>query len=291
MSEADTGAFEARVAQQRIGPRVAGRLRRLSVGTLLPYVVLAVLVFWAAVPGWFGSYDPIRGNVFTVLLPPGPDHWFGTDHLGRDLFARVVHGTRLTMTMAGIAVGIGLVVGIVLGLVAATSGRVVDAAVMRVSDVLLALPGLLIALVLTTSFGAGSLPVAVGVGVSLIPSFARVMRSEVVRVRSLDYVEAAYLGGSGYVKVLFSHVLPNSVGPVLSLVAIDLSAAILAIAGLGFLGYGEPPPRPEWGLLIAEGRSYLGSAWWLTTLPGLVLIVVIVTFSTLGMRILKKTRI
>lgn len=251
---------------------------------------LAMVLGWALFPSLFSGFDPLSGVPAEKFQAPGAAHWFGTDHLGRDVFARVVHGTSQTLLTAGLAVAIGLVVGTGLGLLAATAGRAADAVTMRLIDVLLAVPGFLVSLIIVTAFAPGPISLGVGVGIASISSFARVVRSEVLRVRSLDYVEAAFMNGGTYWSVVFKHILPNSCGPVLALLAVDLGMAILAISGLGFLGFGSPPPIPEWGLLISEGRQYLASAWWLTTLPGVVIVGVVILLAGLGRQLHKIFR-
>ncbi|MGL3804477.1 ABC transporter permease [Paeniglutamicibacter sp. R2-26] len=265
-----------------------GALR--SAGFWLTVAPLVVVLGWALFPALFSGFDPITGVPADKLQAPGAAHWFGTDHLGRDVFARVVHGTSQTLLTAGLAVLIGLVAGTGLGLLAATAGRAADVLTMRLVDVLLAVPGFLVSLIIVTAFEPGPVSLGIGVGIASIASFARVVRTEVLRVRSLDYVEAAFMNGGTYWSVVFRHILPNACGPVLALLAVDLGAAILAISGLGFLGFGAPPPTPEWGLLIAEGRQYLASAWWLTTLPGLVIVVVVLLLAGLGRQLHKIFR-
>lgn len=267
------------------------RRRRRNPFLLLTTLPLAVIVAWAIVPEWFTTYSPFDGVPSDNFRAPDAYHLFGTDHLGRDVFTRVVFGTRQTLLTAGLAVFIGLVAGTVIGLLAATAGRVADSAAMRLVDVLLAVPGFLISLIIVTAFSPGPISLGVGIGIASIASFARVVRSEVLRVRNLDFVEASFLNGGTYPSVVVRHVLPNASGPVLALLAVDLGAAILAISGLGFLGFGAPPPTPEWGLLIAEGRQYLGSAWWLTTLPGVVIVLTVTLLAALGRHLLKTFRI
>ena len=274
-------------------PAVAASARRrpsARSGLLLTALPLLLVLGWALFPGLFTSADPIAGVGAEKFLAPSAQHWFGTDHLGRDIYARVVHGTSQTLLTAGLAVLIGLVAGTIVGLIAATAGRAADAATMRLVDVLLAVPGFLISLIIVTAFEPGPVSLGVGVGIASIASFARVVRSEVLRVRNLDFVEAAFLSGGTYRSVVLRHILPNATGPVLSLLAVDLGAAILAISGLGFLGFGAPPPTPEWGLLISEGRQYLGSAWWMTSLPGLVIVAAVVLLAGFGRQLLKIFR-
>lgn len=269
-------------------PRIGIRRDGLTPGLAAALLVLAVVAAWVLAPGLFTSHDPLLGVSADKLQAPSAAHWFGTDHLGRDVFARVVHGTSLTLLTAGLAVVVGFVLGTLLGLIASTAGRFADSAVMRLIDVLLAVPSFLISLTIVTASEPGSLSLGIGVGIGSVAVFARVVRAEVLRVRSLDFVEAALLGGGRPAAVVARHIVPHAIGPVLALVAVDLGAAILAISALGFLGYGAPPPAPEWGVLIADGRQYLGTAWWLTTLPGLVIIVTVVALAAVGRRILAK---
>jgi peptide/nickel transport system permease protein len=202
---------------------------------------------------------------------PGSAHWFGTDSLGRDLFARVVHGAQLSLRATLIAVAFAFVAGGLIGLVAGFSGGWVDDVLMRFVDVVLSIPTLFLSLAVVTALGYGTTKVAVAVGVANIAGFARVMRSEVLRVRTATYVEASHGLGARWYTVLGRHVLPNSIGPVLVLATLEFGTSILAVSSLSFLGYGAPPPAPEWGTLIADGRNYLANAWWLTTLPGLTI--------------------
>ncbi|SEG88284.1 peptide/nickel transport system permease protein [Nonomuraea solani] len=244
-------------------------------GLVLAWAVIGLALLWAVVPGVFTGYDPIAGVPADKLQAPGAEHLFGTDAVGRDLFARVVHGSVHSLSGAFVAVAVGLVLGTLLGLLAGAAGGVADALVMRVVDVLLSVPGLLLALTVIILLGPGTVNVAVAVGIGSVAAFARLSRAEVVRVRRADYVEAAFGSGGRFPVVLWRHVLPNSLGPVIALASLQFGAAILAISTLGFLGYGAAPPTPEWGLLIAEGRNYLATSWWLTTLPGAVVVAVV----------------
>lgn len=270
--------------------RVRAALRRPPVGLVLAWLVIAVVVVWAVAPGLFTEYDPVNGVPAQKLQAPGAQHLFGTDALGRDVFARVVHGSARSLSGAVVAVAVGFAVGTLLGLVAGSVGGVLDEVVMRVVDVLLAVPGLLLALAVIILLGPGTINVAIAVGIGSIAAFARLARSEVVRVRRADYVEAAFGSGGRFATVLWRHVLPNSVGPVVALAAVQFGAAILAISTLSFLGYGAKPPEPEWGLLIAEGRNYLATSWWLTTLPGVVVVLVVLATSRISRSISQEDR-
>ncbi len=270
-----TGATTGRLARVRRRPLARP-------GALVALLVVVLVVAWALVPTAFTSTDPITGVPADNLQPPSAAHWFGTDHLGRDLFARTVHGTGLSLQAAAVAIAIALGAGSLLGLVAGFVGGRVDDVLMRLTDVLLAIPGLLLSLAVVTVLGFGTLKVAIAVGVASVATFARVMRAEVLRVRGATYVVAARLAGARRASVVVRHVVPNSAGPVLALAAIELGAVVLAVSALSFLGFGATPPTPEWGSLVAEGRNYLATAWWYSTLPGLVIAVVVLSSGRLG---------
>ena len=249
---------------------------------LVSWLIVLVVVAWAIAPGMFSSFDPIVGVGADKLQGPSLAHFFGTDSLGRDVLSRVIHGSILSLSGAFVAVTVGLIGGTLIGLLAGSIGGVIDDALMRLVDVLLAIPGLLLALTVIILLGFGTINAAIAVGIGSIATFARVTRSEVVRVRRAEYVEAAFGSGGRFFPVLWRHVLPNSVGPVISLAALQFGSAILSISTLGFLGYGSPPPTPEWGLLISEGRNFVGTAWWLTALPGLVVVLSVLSVNRIS---------
>jgi peptide/nickel transport system permease protein len=256
-------------------PRQGPRLwRPRNVGTVLAGSVVLIALTAAFVPGLFTSVDPQLAVPVDRLSPPSAEHWFGTDQIGRDQFSRVVHGARASMGSAAVAVAVALGAGTVLGLIAGFFGGAVDAIVMRVLEVVLAIPPLLLALALVAALGFGTVNVAVAVGVVSTASFARLMRGEVLRIRTAAFVEAARSAGLGPLAVLRRHVLPNARGPVAVLVTLEFGTALLAISTLSFLGFGTPPPAPEWGSLVAAGRGFLGTAWWMSAMPGLVIAVV-----------------
>ncbi|WP_329110295.1 ABC transporter permease [Micromonospora sp. NBC_01699] len=238
-------------------------------GLVLSVVVVALVVLAAFWPALFTGRDPLLGVPADRFQGPGGQHWFGTDEIGRDVYARVVHGAALSLKTTLIAVAVAFVVGGAIGLVAGFVGGWVEETLMRLVDVLLAIPALFLSLALVTALGFGTVKVAVAVGIASVAGFARVMRAEVLRVRHATYVEAARSSGARWYSILLRHVLPNAMGPVLVLATLDFGTAILAVSSLSFLGYGAAPPAPEWGTLISTGRNYLANAWWLSTLPGL----------------------
>lgn len=263
------------------GPRQGWR-RLTAPGFVLSALILLVIVGWSLAPGLFASADPITGVPAEKLTAPGAAHWFGTDHLGRDIYARTVHGAALSLKAALIAIAIALGAGSALGLVAGFVGGRLDDLLMRAVDVLLAIPDLLLSLAVITALGFGTGKVAIAVGIASVPKFARVMRSEVLRTRHATYVEAGVLAGTRRTGIVLRHVLPNSAGPVLVLAVVEFGVVILAVSALSFLGYGAPPPAPEWGSLVSEGRNYLAVAWWYTTLPGLVIAAFVLAVNRIG---------
>lgn len=247
-----------------------------SPALLLAWIVVLTVLAWALLPGMFSPFDPLRTDTAAVLEPPSLTHLFGTDEVGRDVFSRVVYGTRLSLLTCLIAVGIGLVFGSLIGGISGFIGGRVDGLLMRLIDVLLSIPMLLLAMVLVTTLGFGPIQLAIAIGVALIGSTARVMRAETLRVRQSMYVDAERSIGARTGYVVIRHVFPNAIGPVLALCIIEIGQAILAIAALSFLGFGAPPPTPEWGSLVSGGQRYMASAWWMITFPGLVITVTVV---------------
>ncbi|MFE9604299.1 ABC transporter permease [Streptomyces hokutonensis] len=244
-------------------------------GLLLSVLALVLVVLASFWPELFTSRDPLTGVPSQNFRGPSGAHWFGTDELGRDVFSRVVHGAQLSLKATLIAVAVAFVVGSLIGLVAGFVGRWIDDVLMRFVDVLLSIPALFLSLALVTALGYGTVKVAVAVGIASVASFARVTRAEVLRVRQAVFVEASRSCGARWYSVLGRHVLPNAAGPVIVLATLDFGSSILAVSALSFLGYGAPPPAPEWGTLISDGRNYLANAWWLTALPGLAIAVTV----------------
>ncbi|MES3202633.1 ABC transporter permease [Klebsiella aerogenes] len=266
--------------------------RRFSLqpGLWLAWLVMTVAVLMAFAPQWFTEFNPLDGIAGAQRLAPQAGHWLGTDQLGRDVWSRIVYGAGHSLSAALAAVAMGLVFGTALGTVAGALGGRVEAVVMRIVDILLAIPSLLLSLTVIILLGFGTLNAAMAVGVAAIASFARLSRAEVVRIRHSDYVEAAYGSGGTFLAVFWRHILPNALSPVLAFATLQFGQAILALSTLSFLGYGTPPPVPEWGLLIAEGRNYLSTAWWLTTFPGIALIAVVLAANRISQQLNRERR-
>ncbi|MFK3722306.1 ABC transporter permease [Pseudomonas monteilii] len=248
----------------------------------LSLALFLLLLGWAFFPGLFTSLDPLLADPTQTLRAPSLQHWFGTDHLGRDLYARCVYGAALSLQATAIAVLIALLAGTLLGGIAGWFGGIADRVLAVLVEVLMAIPALLLAMAIVTALGFGTLEIAIAVGLSSVAVFARLARGEVLRWRSRVFVEAARVVGVGSWTNLCRHVLPHATSPLLALAALEFASAVLAVSALSFLGFGAPPPQPEWGLLIAEGRNYMIAAWWYTTLPGLVVASVVLATQQLG---------
>ncbi|RFB79100.1 ABC transporter permease [Methylovirgula sp. 4M-Z18] len=267
----------------------AFRRPRLQPGLILAWLVVAIVALWAIVPWAFTPYSGTEGIAGQQLLPPSVAHPLGTDQIGRDVLARIIYGAVHSLAGAFLAVAVGSIFGTLLGLLAGSLNNRIDDAIMRLVDVLLAIPDLLLAMSLIIFLGFGTLQVALAVGATSIAHFARLARSEVMRVRRSDYVEAAFGSGGTFGKVLWRHVLPNSLTAVIAYAALQFGTAIILTATLGFLGYGAPPPTPEWGLLVAEGRNYISTAWWLTTFPGIAIVLLVLSANRISQSMRKRT--
>lgn len=261
--------------------------RRIRFGLVLAIIIVVTALAFVVMPQLFTSYSPID-EVGEHMSAPSMQHWLGTDELGRDLYARIVYGAVHSLTGALAAVLFGFVVGGLLGLVSGSAGSFIDLVIMRFVDVLLAIPSLLLSLSIITLLGFGSVQVALAVGVTSVAGFARLSRAAVARIKNLEYIEAAYGSGATFIKVLYRHILPNALYTIVGYAALQFGHALLQIATLGFLGYGVQPPTPEWGLLIAEGRNYIATGWWLTVMPGLFVIVLVVAFHRISRALIGK---
>src|SRR5690554_797707 len=254
------------------------RNRRAVVGG----IVLLIIVFMAILAPYVTTHDPVKQNIRNQLQPPSREHFFGTDQFGRDIYSRVIYGARLSLRVGFLAISFALVVGCFLGLVSGYYGGWLDMIVMRVIDILLALPGFLLALSIVAALGPGLENVIMAIGVSYIPSFARMMRSAVLATRELDYVDAAQALGASDWRIIFQHILPNSISPIIVLTTLSMAGAILSAAGLNFLGMGAQPPTPEWGSMIATARPFIRVSHWAVTVPGLALFITVMCLNLVG---------
>ena len=244
--------------------------------------VLVALVLVGTLAPLLTPYDPIQNRLSEALLPPSTAHPLGTDYLGRDLLARLLYGTRFSLFTGFGAIAIGLLVGVPLGVVSGFLGGWVDLVTQRFVDILLAFPGFLLALSLVAVLGVGLGNVILSVGIGAIPSFVRLVRASTLNLRAQPFVEAARSLGVPQTRIIFRHVLPNTLAPVIVQATLSLGSALLVAAGLGFLGLGVQPPTPEWGSMLGEGRQYIFAATNLATFPGLAIFVAVLAFNLLG---------
>lgn len=252
----------------------------ISVTLAVMIVLLAILS--AIAPGLIAPDSPNAMNTLNVLKAPSGAHIFGTDQFGRDVFSRVVYGARDSLEVGIASVVVGAVVGGLLGLIAGFVGGWMDMVIMRIIDVLMAFPGILLALTIVSVLGPSIRNVILAVSVSAVPSYARIMRSQVISIRNRPYVHAAEAVGTKSYDILLRHVLPNSVTPLLVVATIGVGTSILVAAGLSFLGFGASSTVPEWGRMLSDGRDYLTMAWWVATFPGLAITILVLAVNLLG---------
>jgi peptide/nickel transport system permease protein len=253
-----------------------GTAARVGLALILLLLALAVSAPWIA------PYDPFDQDLSAALSAPGAEHWWGADQYGRDVLSRVLAGTRYALFAILVADGLALLLGGAMGLLAGFAGGVIDAAIMRLVDVLLAFPYLLLALVIVAALGPSLVNSLIAIGIVYAPQYARMMRGQVLAVQGLDFVTAATATGANPLRVVLRHVLPNCMGPVLVLATLQAGSVVVETAGLSFLGLGAQPPSPDWGALLADGHNYFLSAWWIATFPGLAILVVVLGFNLLG---------
>jgi peptide/nickel transport system permease protein len=272
---------------RRLSAAARGVFTSVPPSVLLSLAVVVIVVLWSVAPDLFTSYSAVTANPAAKFEAPSALHWFGTDDLGRDEFARVVHGSGSSVGTALVAVGIGLFAGGLIGLLAGFFGGWVDAVLGRLVDTLLAIPYFLLAVVIVVGLGFDTVNAAIATGISSVAIFARLMRAEVLKVRHSVFVESSYLQGGSRSYVLFRHVLPNAYRSVLALSVLQLGQAIIVIAALAFLGYGSPPPASDWGLLVSAGQSD-ATAPWLVYCPAIVIVLTVLSINRIS-RWLRKT--
>ena len=251
---------------------------------LLGLIYMVVLLFAAVFADKLFNYDTIviRNNISERLIPPCAAHWFGTDDLGRDIFARVVHGARLSLTISFSAVALALVVGGIIGLFAAYYGGLVDELLMRLTDIFIAVPTTLMCIILVAALGSSSLNLILALGLASMPTFARVVRSAVLTVRDEEYITSARALGARDSEIVTKHVLPNCMGPILVQTTLRIASAIYNTSALSFLGLGIAQPAPEWGGMLSAGRNYIRTASYISLIPGLAIMLTVLALNLMG---------
>ena len=245
--------------------------------------VIIALVLVAIFADLIAPYSPVIGDLKGArLLPPSATHWFGTDDLGRDIFSRVVHGSRLTLFVVVLVAVIAAPIGLLVGTAAGYAGGWIDAVLMRITDIFLAFPKLILALAFVAALGPGIENAVIAIAITSWPPYARIARAETLTVRNSDYIAAVQLMGASPFRIVLRHIMPLCLSSLIVRVTLDMAGIILTAAGLGFLGLGAQPPLPEWGAMIASGRRFILDQWWVAGMPGLAILVVSLGFNLLG---------
>ncbi len=270
--------------QARLGQAYMAWLRmRRNPLAMVGLGIVAVLLVMAAFAPWLAPHDPIAQNLSNRLLPPfSPGHLLGTDDFGRDILSRVLYGSRITLFIIGLVAVTAPVFGLLVGTVAGYFGGWTDEILMRITDIFLAFPKLILALALVAVLGPGMENAILAIALTSWPPYARVARAETLTVRNSDYIAAVRLQGASSPRIILGHVMPMCLPSVIIRVTLDMAGVILIAAGLGFLGLGVQPPLPEWGAMISAGRKYLFEQWWVATMPGLAIFIVSLGFNLLG---------
>lgn len=245
-------------------------------------MIIVALLLTAVFAPWIATSSGVEQDLQSRLLPPGPAHWFGTDELGRDIFDRIVYGARITLYIVGLVGIIVVPVGLVMGTVAGYVGGVVDNVLMRITDIFLAFPRLILALAFVSALGPGIENAVLAIALTTWSPYARIARAETITIRNSEYIQAARLQGASALRILYGHIVPLCLSSVIIRLTLDMAGIILTAAGLGFLGLGAQPPLPEWGAMISTGRQFLLDQWWVATIPGIAIFVVSLGFNLLG---------
>jgi len=271
-------------AETTVGSGKRLRLASSDIPIGLAGIAIVFLVLCALFPSWIAPYSPTEMNTAAILQEPSAAHLFGTEYFGRDVFSLIVHGTRDSLLIGASSVIVGVLIGATLGSIAGYVGGKLDTVIMRVMDVLLTVPGILLALTIAAALGPGLRNIVLAIAISSVPGYARVMRGQIMAIRGRGYVFASRAIGAKPSFILIKHVLPNSAAPLLVMATLGLGSSILAGAGLSFLGLGVLKEIPDWGALLSQGRGYLTVAWWICTFPGLAITLFVLSINLIGDR-------
>ncbi len=270
--------------QARLG-RAYVAWRRFSANrlALLGLIIIVTLIVVAVFAPLLAHYSPVVGDLKNArLLPPGPGHWFGTDDLGRDIYSRIIYGSRWTLYVVVLVAITAAPIGLLIGTVAGYAGGWTDAILMRLTDIFLAFPKLVLALAFVAALGPGIENAVLAIAITSWPPYARIARAETLTVRNSDYIKAVQLMGASPFRIVLRHIMPLCISSLIIRVTLDMAGIILTAAGLGFLGLGAQPPLPEWGAMIASGRRFILDQWWVAGAPGVAILIVSLGFNLLG---------
>ena len=278
LADTPASAFQAAAGRTYLGflDFIKNRL------AVLGLLIITGLVLMAAFAPQIAPFDPIATNLTNRLQPLSAEHFFGTDEVGRDIFSRIVWGSRLTLYIIGLVAIIAAPVGIVIGTVSGYFGGFIDTVLMRITDIFLAFPKLILALAFVAALGPGIENAIIAISITSWPPYARIARAETITIRNSDFIKAIRLQGAGPIRIITGHIMPLCTSSLIVRVTLDMAGIILTAAGLGFLGLGAQPPSPEWGAMTSSGRAYILDYWWLITMPGTAIFVVSLAFNLLG---------
>ncbi|TCR65344.1 peptide/nickel transport system permease protein [Bosea sp. BK604] len=248
----------------------------------LGLAVILLLVLVAIFAPWIATHDPITQNLANALKPPSAANWFGTDELGRDIYSRIIYGSRVTLYIVALVTVVVGPIGLAVGVVAGYFGGLTDGILMRITDIFLSVPGLVLTLAFVAALGPGLGNAVIAIALTSWPPIARLARAETLMIRSADYIAAVQLQGASSLRVITRHVVPMCILSVIVRLTLNMATIILTAAGLGFLGLGAQPPTPEWGVMTSTGREYMLDHWWLVTMPGLAILLVSLSFNLFG---------
>lgn len=262
--------------QEIIGRFLKNRIAVFGLG------IAFVLVLCAMFPQLFTSYDPIKQNLSEAFMSPSSAHWFGTDEYGRDIYARVVYGCRISMQIGLASVTVSCLIGVIIGSIAGFYGGRVDNLLMRGIDIVMAIPNTLLGISIVAALGPSVMNLIIAISIGAIPGYARITKVSVLSVKDMEYVEAAYATGASDARIIFKYILPNCLAPIIVQATMSIAIAIMTSTGLSFLGLGVPAPTPEWGSMASAARIYIRDYWWLVTFPGLAIMAAAFSFNLFG---------
>jgi len=257
-------------------PILANPLNLVAIALIATFAACALLAPLLA------PYDPLAQDLALRLKPPSPDHWLGTDSLGRDIASRILYGARISLIIGVVVVASAGVFGTIVGLVSGYAGGLVDEALMRLTEVFLAFPALILAMAIAGALGPSLTNAIIAIAAVTWAVYARLVRGQILSLRRREFVEAARAMGASRVRIVLRHLLPNTLAPLMVQASFDMGSAIIAAAGLSFIGFGAQPPTPEWGVMISEGRNYISTQPWLSLFPGLAILLAVGSFNLLG---------
>ncbi len=277
-----TSALSANDKSHRSHTSIVIRRLLRSPQAVVGGVILITLVLVALAAPLIAPHDPLEMSIVDQFQAPSTQNFFGTDEFGRDVFSRVLHGAQISLRVGLMATLIAVGGGTVLGMVAGYFGRWVDSVGQKIMDTLLAFPGLLLALAIIAVLGPGLRNVLIALGIGGMPYYARLVRGQVLSIKEREFIEAARVVGARHPRIMLRHILPNTVSPLIVVGSLDLGWNILAAASLSFIGLGAQPPTPEWGFMLSAGRDFMRDQWWISTFPGIAIVLAVLSFNLLG---------